>query len=86
MVLYLQLCGTTSFYNNTATTIKWQKLCDLNNKNRKYTVYSSVLLEHKWSEKSIIKIHYERESKEHQSKNAIKQTNKMKKTKQKEEK
>ena len=73
-------------YYNTGTTTIWQGLYDLNNKNRKYTVYSSVLLEHKWSEKSIIKIHYERESKEHQSKNAIKQTNKMKKPKQKVEK
>ena len=45
-----------------------------------------MLLEHKWSERRKIKIHYERESKENQSSNAIKQTNKMKITKQKEEK
>ena len=33
-----------------------------------------------------LNIHYERENKENQSNSAIKQTNKMKKTKQKEEK
>ena len=64
----------------------WQELYDLNYKNTKYMTKSSVLLVDKWSERRKIKIQYERENKENQSNNAIKQRNKMKKTKLKEEK
>ena len=73
-IYYLQLYGTTIIYNSTGTTIIWQEIHDLNNKNRKYMTKSSVLLEHKWSKKRKIKIHYEREMKENQWNNAIKQT------------
>ena len=63
----------------------YDKKYGLDNKNRKYTIKSSVLLEHEWTERKV-KIQCEREDKENQSNNAIKQRNKMKKTKQKEEK
>ena len=41
---------------------------------------------HKWCERRKINIHYERENKENQSSNAIKQTNTMKNAEQKQEK
>ena len=44
-----------------------------------------MLLEHKSSERRKIKIHCERENEENHLNNAIKQTNKMKKTKQRRE-
>ena len=63
----------------------WQEIYDLDNQNTKYPIKSSVLLEHEWSERGKIKIQW-RENKENQSNNAIKQRNKMRKNKHKEEK
>ena len=77
--------GTAIIYNSTRTTIIWQEIYDLDDQNRKYQIKSGVLLEHGWSESRKIKIQY-RENKENQSNNAIKQRNKTRKTKHKEEK
>ena len=73
---YVQLYGTT---------IIWQEVYDLDIQNRKYQIKNRVLLEHGWSERRKIKIQY-RENKEKQSSNAIKQGNKTRKPKQKEDK
>ena len=53
---YIQLYGTPIIYNSTGTTIILQEIYDLDSKNRKYTIKSSVLLEHERSERRKIKI------------------------------
>ena len=56
----------------------WQEIYDLNKKNRKQKTKSNVLLEYEWSERRKIKMQHERENKEKQSDNAIKQTKPIK--------
>ena len=52
---YVQLYGTTIIYDSTGTTIIWQEIYDLDNKNRKYMFKSSVLLEHEWVKEGKLK-------------------------------